>query len=110
LRGYPLRYQAGTARALLTLEERFYTKWTPLKLLDVGVAVFFDAGRTWGHDAVADGSLGLLKDIGVGLRLGSARSSRGKVVHIDLAYPLDRAGAGVAIDRVQLLLETRTSI
>jgi hypothetical protein len=27
LRGYPLRYQAGTSSALLTLEQRYYTDW-----------------------------------------------------------------------------------
>ena len=42
---------------MFTLEERFYTKWQPLKLFNVGAAVFFDAGRTWGTDpyAVASG-------------------------------------------------------
>ena len=29
LRGYPLRYEAGTSRALLTVEQRFYTDWYP---------------------------------------------------------------------------------
>jgi Omp85 superfamily domain len=107
LRGYPLRYQAGTARALITLEERFYTRWQPLKLFDVGAAVFFDAGRTWGHDDFAAPPAGWLKDVGVGLRLGSARSGLGNVLHVDLAFPLDRASND--IDTVQLLIETRRS-
>lgn len=109
LRGYPLRYQAGTSRALFTLEERFYTNWQPLKLFNVGAAVFFDAGRTWGTDPQLGGaaeSLGWLKDVGVGLRLGSARSGLGNVLHIDLACPLD---GGSGIDSVQLLIETRRS-
>ena len=111
LRGYPLRYQAGTRRALFTLEERFYTNWQPLKLFNVGAAVFFDAGRTWGSDpyAQANGTgepLGWLRDFGVGLRLGSARSGLGNVLHIDLACPLD---GGKDIDSVQLLIETRRS-
>lgn len=106
LRGYPLRYQAGERRALFTLEERFYTDWQPLKLFNVGAAVFFDAGRTWGDDAVAGAPLGWLKDVGVGLRLGSARSGLGNVLHIDLAYPLD---GGRDIDSVQLLIETKRS-
>lgn len=113
LRGYPLRYQAGTSRALFTLEERFYTNWQPLKLFNVGAAVFFDAGRTWGTDPHiphinegAGGSMGWLKDVGVGLRLGSARSGLGNVLHIDLACPLD---GGDDIDSVQLLIETRRS-
>jgi hemolysin activation/secretion protein len=111
LRGYPLRYQAGTRRALFTVEERFYTHWQPLKLFNVGAAVFFDAGRSWGSDpyAQANGtgeSLGWLRDFGVGLRLGSARSGLGNVLHIDLACPLD---GGSAISNVQLLIETRRS-
>lgn len=111
LRGYPLRYQAGTSRALLTVEERFYTHWQPLKLFNVGAAVFFDAGRVWGTDsyAAASGagdSLGWLRDVGVGLRLGSARSGLGNVLHIDIALPID---GGNDIDSVQFLIETRRS-
>lgn len=106
LRGYPLRYQGGTVSALVTLEERFYTNWQPLKLFNVGAAVFFDAGRTWGRDEYAGESLGWLKDVGVGLRLGSVRSGLGNVLHLDLAFPLD---GGRDIDRVQFLVETRRS-
>jgi hypothetical protein len=106
LRGYPLRYQAGTASALLTLEQRYYTRWYPFRLFHVGAAAFFDAGRTWGRDVTGAGSLGLLKDVGIGLRLGSSRSSFGNVVHIDLAFPLDATGD---IDEVQLLVVTRGS-
>lgn len=106
LRGYPLRYQGGTMSALVTLEERFYTNWQPLKLVNVGAAVFFDAGRTWGRDAYAGESLGWLKDAGVGLRLGSARSGLGNVLHVDLAFPLD---GGRDIDGIQFIVETRRS-
>lgn len=106
LRGYPLRYQGGTMSALVTLEERFYTNWQPLKLFNVGAAVFFDAGRTWGRDGYAGASMGWLKDVGVGLRLGSVRSGLGNVLHVDLAFPLD---GGRDIDRVQFLVETRRS-
>ena len=106
LRGYPLRYQAGTSRALLTLEQRYYTKWYPFRLFHVGAAAFFDAGRTWGTDVTGATSAGLLKDVGIGLRLGSSRSSFGNVVHIDLAFPLD---GDEDIDSVQLLVTTKAS-
>ncbi|HKU14702.1 MAG TPA: hypothetical protein VJQ52_09915 [Steroidobacteraceae bacterium] len=106
LRGYPLRYQAGDENALVTLEQRFYTDWQPLKLFNVGAAVFFDAGRTWGRDEFAAAPAGWLRDVGVGLRLGSARSGLGNVLHIDLAFPLD---GGRDIDSMQLLVETRRS-
>ncbi len=106
LRGYPLRYQAGTARALLTLEQRYYTQWYPFRLFHVGAAAFFDMGRTWGTDVTGLESSGLLRDVGIGLRLGSSRSSFGNVLHIDLAFPLD---GGDDIDSVQLLVTTKGS-
>ena len=104
LRGYPLRYQAGTASALLTLEQRYYTDWYPWRLFHVAGAVFFDAGRTWGTDVTGATSDGLLKDVGLGLRLGSSRAAFGNVVHIDLAFPLD---GGDDIDSVQFVIETK---
>lgn len=106
LRGYPIRYQAGKASALLTLEERFYTNIQILKLFNIGAAVFFDAGRTFGRDAFATEALGWLKDVGAGLRLGSARSGVGNVIHVDLAYPLDGPRD---LDRLQLVIGTQRS-
>lgn len=106
LRGYPLRYQAGTSRAVFTVEERFYTNWQPLKLVNVGAAIFADTGRMWGHDRFADPPKGWLSDIGVGLRLGSARSGLGNILHIDVAFPLRRTSD---IDAVQFLIESKKS-
>ena len=105
LRGYPLRYQAGTSSALLTLEERYYTNWYPFRLFHVAGAVFFDMGRTWGTDVTGATSDGLLKDVGLGMRLGSSRSAFGNVIHIDLAFPLD---GGDEIDDVQFVVETKS--
>ncbi len=106
LRGYPLRYESGTSRALLTVEQRFYWDWFPFRLVRVGGALFGDAGRTWGRGAVGDSDPGLLRDIGFGLRLGNSRSGLGNVLHVDVAFPLD----GVAtIDKVQFLIETKQS-
>ncbi len=106
LRGYPLRYQSGTASALVTVEERIYTDWFPFRLFHVGAAAFADAGRTWGQDVAGAEPLGLLSDVGVGLRIGNARSGLGNVLHIDLAVPLVRQPG---ISPVQLLVETRHS-
>jgi len=100
LRGYPLRYQEGSGRTLSTIEERIYTDWTIWRLFDVGGAVFFDAGRTFGANPVDTPQLGWLRDVGVGLRLGNNRSSLGNVIHIDVAAPLD----GQNIKRLQLLV------
>lgn len=106
LRGYPLRYQAGMSRAVMTLEERFYTNWQPLKLANVGAAIFADAGRMWGQDPFAAPPAGWLTDIGVGLRLGNVRSGLGNILHIDVAFPLNRTND---IDSVQFLIETKKS-
>jgi hypothetical protein len=106
LRGYPLRYQDGTARALWTVEQRFFSDWYPFRLVRVGAAVFFDAGRTWGNAPLAAPNLGLLKDAGFGLRFGNSRSGLGNVVHVDLAFPFD---GDRTIKRVQFLVQTEQS-
>jgi hypothetical protein len=100
LRGYPLRYQEGSGRALFNIEERIFTDRTLWRLFDVGGDVFFDAGRTFGANPVNTPQLGWLRDVGIGLRLGNNRSSLGNVIHIDVAAPLD----GENIKRLQLLV------
>jgi len=100
LRGYPLRYQQGSGRVRFTIEERIFTDWSIWRLFDVGGAVFFDAGRTYGSNPIGAPQLGWLRDLGLGLRLGNNRSSLGNVIHIDLAAPLD----GEDIKRLQLLV------
>ncbi len=106
LRGYPLRYQDGDRRALITLEQRFFTNYYPFRLIRVGAAVFFDAGRTWSGESARAPNLGLLKDAGIGLRLSPSRSGLGNVVHFDLAFPLD---GDSSIKRVQWLVRTKAS-
>ncbi len=90
LRGYPLRYESGTSRALFTVEQRVFTDWFPFRLVRVGGAVFADVGRTWGTGVVGNSDPGLLKDVGFGLRLGNTRSGLGNVLHIDFAFPAER--------------------
>jgi hypothetical protein len=106
LRGYPLRYQAGEHSAVLTLEQRFFTAWYPLRLFRVGYAVFFDIGRVWGEDPRAQLPVGTLSNVGAGFRLTSPRSSSRQVVHIDLATPLNEKDM---VDSWQLTVETKRS-
>jgi outer membrane protein assembly factor BamA len=106
LRGYPLRYQAGTGRVLFTAEQRVFSNWFPFQLVNVGGAVFFDMGRTVGRDPLGTTSQGLLKDVGIGLRLGNSRSGLGNVLHIDLAFPLD---GDASISSMQVIVETKRS-
>ena len=107
LRGYPVRYQSGNKSVLVNLEERVYTDWYPLRLIRVGGAVFYDGGRAWGGATPNTGNSGWLNDVGFGLRLLTDRSAVGNVLHIDLAFPLNRAQG---IDAVQLLIYTKTSL
>ncbi|HET7862824.1 MAG TPA: hypothetical protein VFL86_00320 [Burkholderiaceae bacterium] len=110
LRGYPMRYQSGSGRWLFTAERRAFSDWYPWRLFNVGGAVFFDMGRTWGSmgspDASGTAAQGVLRDLGFGLRLGNSRSALGSVVHIDLAFPFD---GDASIRKVQFLIETRRS-
>ena len=106
LRGYPLRYQSGNRRTLFTLEERLYTDLYWFRLLRVGGAAFFDAGRAWGGSNVNTVNPGWLSNVGFGLRLFSVRSAFNNVLHLDVAFPLN-ADAGVK--KTQLLVKTKTS-
>jgi len=106
LRGYPLRFESGTSRALLTVEQRFFTDWYPFRLVRVGGAVFTDVGRTWGSGVVGNSDPGLLKDVGFGLRLGNTRSGLGNVLHIDLAFPVSNVAG---IKKFQFLVQTMQS-
>jgi hemolysin activation/secretion protein len=103
LRGYPLRYESGTSRALVTVEQRFFTDWYPFRLVRVGAAAFADAGRTWGSGVIGNSDPGLLRDVGFGLRLGNTRTGLGNVVHIDFAFPLSNIAG---IQKSQFLVQT----
>jgi hypothetical protein len=106
LRGYPLRFESGTSRALFTVEQRVFTDWYPFRLVRVGAAVFADVGRTWGSGVIGNSDPGMLKDVGFGLRLGNTRSGLGNVLHVDFAFPLsDVAG----IQKFQFLVQTMQS-
>ena len=106
LRGYPLRYQTGESRFLLTVEQRYFTDWYPFKLARVGGAIFADVGRTWGESPLGSEPLGWLRDVGIGLRLAPTRASGRDVIHIDVAFPLD---GDSSIDDVQFLIESKRS-
>jgi outer membrane protein assembly factor BamA len=106
LRGYPLRYQTGESKFLLTAEQRYFTDWYPFKLVRVGGALFADIGRTWGESPLGERPVGWLKDVGFGLRLVPTRASGRDVIHIDVAFPLD---GDSSIDDVQLLIESKRS-
>ena len=107
LRGYPLRYQGGQGRWLMTLEQRFFTDWYPFRLVHVGAAAFVDVGGTWGRDPFASSNTHkVLSDVGVGLRLGNSRSGLGNVLHIDFAFPVN---GDKSLKSMQVTVETKRS-
>jgi outer membrane protein assembly factor BamA len=106
LRGYPLRYQTGTRRMLLTAEQRVYTDVYLWRLFRLGGAAFVDVGRAWGGSLPTTDNAGWLADLGLGLRVVSERSSFGTVVHIDMALPLRRAGD---VSKVQFQVKAKRS-
>ena len=106
LRGYPMRYQSGERRALFTLEERFYTDLYVFRLFRVGGAAFFDAGRAWGGGSANVVNSRWLSNAGFGLRIVSARSAFGNVLHLDVAFPLN---ASADVKKVQFLVKSKVS-
>ena len=103
MRGYPLRYESGESRAILTVEQRVFTDWYPFRLVRIGAAAFGDVGRTWGSGSVGNSDPGLLRDVGFGFRAGNTRSGLGNVVHIDFAFPLSNT---TGIKKFQFLVQT----
>ena len=101
LRGYPLRYQAGDRRALLTLEKRIYFDRHWLRLFRVGAAAFVDVGRAWFPGAPNSGATGVLSNVGMGLRIVSSRAETSRVLHIDIAFPLEREDD---VDKIQFIV------
>jgi hemolysin activation/secretion protein len=103
VRGFPLRYESGTSRGIFTIEQRVFTDWYPFRLARVGAAVFGDVGRTWGSGVVGNSDPGLLRDVGIGIRLGNTRTGLGNVLHVDFAFPLNSVPG---IRKVQFLVQT----
>ena len=106
LRGYPLRYQSGDASFLFTIEQRFFSDLYPFRLFRVGGAIFADVGRTWGDNPVGGESAGWLRDVGFGFRFAPTRTGTRKILHLDIAFPLD---GDASIDDVQILLTSKKS-
>ena len=106
LRGFPLRFQTGEHRALMTLEARAYSDIYVFSLFRLGAAVFYDIGSVWGGQWAEHDSPEWLQDVGIGLRIFSTRSAQGTVLHADVATPINRPEGAKG---VQFLLKTRTS-
>jgi outer membrane protein assembly factor BamA len=104
LRGYPARYQTGNSRIVFTIEQRYFTDWYPFRIARIGGAIFMDIGKTWDDNNFKTPQMGWLKNAGFGLRIANSRSEVGRVLHIDIAYPLDGSSD---LDKLQLLIDAK---
>ena len=91
---------------LFTVEERFYTDLHVWQLFRIGGAAFIDTGRAWSGANANAANPGWLSNMGVGLRIVSARSAFSNVLLIDLAVPLN---ATCELKKLQFLVKTRAS-
>ena len=107
LRGYPNRYQVGDRRLVLQLEERYFSDLYLWRVFRVGAAVFVDVGRAWFPGTSNEEPLGTLFDIGVGLRFESTRTRTDRVLHVDLAFPLQD---GPDIEGQEITLTVKRSL
>lgn len=105
LLGYPLRYQVGESRFVVSVEQRYFTDWYPFRIAQVGAAIFANTGRVWGKNPLGPDNRGWLVDVGVGMRFSLTRLTN-KVVHLDFAFPLN---GDDTLDDVQISLEARKS-
>ena len=104
LRGYPLRYQTGESKLLMTIEQRYFTNWYPFRLFRVGGAAFADVGRVWGDNPLGGEEREWLTNVGIGLRFAGTRTGSRTMIHVDLAFPLN---GDASIDSVQFLVESK---
>ena len=103
LRGYPLNYQQGSRSALLNIEKRYYWEYDLLQLFKVGGAAFFDIGKVSGSTLI-DTDNSALHNVGLGLRFAPSKANAGTVLHLDIAFPLNREDD---IDKVQWLFTVK---
>jgi hypothetical protein len=85
MRGYPVDYQRGDRRYVFRIERRYISNIHLFNLLRMGGVVYLDAGRARG---AGYSEATHLSNVGIGLRLGSSKAKTGKVLHMDLAFPL----------------------
>jgi hypothetical protein len=85
MRGYPVEYQRGDKRYVFRVERRYISDLHLFNLVRLGGVMYVDAGRTWGADYAHSTHL---SNVGLGLRMSSSKAKTGKVLHLDLAFPL----------------------
>lgn len=105
LRGFDSHFLNGDALLEFTIEERYFSGYQLFQLLRIGYAGFFDVGKVYGDPQW--GADRLYKNVGLGLRLAPSKTDEGRIVHIDLAYPI---GSNIPGGKsVQIVVEAKAS-
>jgi hypothetical protein len=87
LRGYRLHAFTGDRKLIVNVEDRIRITPELFHLIELGAAVFLDAGYAWpGGQPVRLSDL--RTDVGAGLRIGLPRASRHSLLRLDIAYAL----------------------
>ena len=89
LRGYPNEYLLGDERLLINLEHRYFFEAHYLNLFRFAGVIFIDIGRTKFGDSNLGEDSELLSSAGIGLRMNSSKTNISRIVHLDLAFPLN---------------------
>lgn len=88
LRGYTARTFTGDKRFALNFEDRIHIADDIMKLVSLGAAGFVDIGGAT-YDPLGDLLTdNVYSDVGVGLRIAFPRSSGGRILRMDVAFPL----------------------
>jgi outer membrane protein assembly factor BamA len=107
-RAFDNRFQTGDRRVSLSLEERMYTDIHLFNLVRVGWAIFIDVGRAWQPGVDSGLPDDYLANMGLGLRFTSSKAQVGRVLHVDLSFPMtNKDDPNVESSQVSVSLKNR---
>ena len=101
-RGFADRLQTGDRRVIFRLDRRVYLEKSFFGLANAGWLVFADVGKAWGMQGINGSISSILANVGLGIRVAPTKAERGKVVHIDLAFPVNHRD-DPAVSRYELV-------
>ncbi len=88
LRAYSVRQFSGQRKLLFTAENRWNLLYDWLQVVNIGWAVFADAGGVW-RERETIRSRDLKRDAGVGLRFAPSKAFSSSLIRTDVAYAFD---------------------
>jgi len=105
VRGYKAKTFAGDKRFGLNLEDRVHFADNLFRLVSFGGAVFFDAGAAT-NDPLGDlFTDNIYSNVGLGLRFAFPRSSGGRILRVDIAFPLREGPDGSDVWEPRIVIQ-----